>query len=50
MLIVDEASRLLGAAGLSGGTEDEDEQIVIAGIAAAGLKHIRSEGRSIRPQ
>lgn len=30
---------LIGAAGASGGTGDEDEQIVIAGIAAAGLAH-----------
>ena len=30
---------VLGAAGASGGTGDEDEQIVIAGIAAAGLLH-----------
>ncbi len=29
----------IGAAGASGGTGDEDEQIVIAGIAAAGLSH-----------
>ena len=30
---------VMGAAGASGGTGDEDEQIVIAGIAAAGLVH-----------
>lgn len=30
---------VLGAAGASGGTGDEDEQIVIAGAAAAGLGH-----------
>ncbi|MEO7151622.1 MAG: heme-binding protein [Burkholderiaceae bacterium] len=30
---------VIGAAGASGGTGDEDEQIVIAGIAAAGLMH-----------
>ena len=30
---------VIGAAGASGGTGDEDEQIVIAGIAAAGLSH-----------
>ena len=30
---------VIGAAGASGGTGDEDEQIVIAGIAAAGLTH-----------
>jgi len=30
---------VIGAAGASGGTGDEDEQIVIAGITAAGLTH-----------
>ncbi len=39
VLITDAAGSVLGAAGASGGTGDEDEQIVIAGIAAAGLKH-----------
>ncbi len=39
VLITDTAGTVLGAAGASGGTGDEDEQIVIAGIAAAGLKH-----------
>lgn len=39
VLITDDAGAVLGAAGASGGTGDEDEQIVIAGIAAAGLKH-----------
>lgn len=39
VLITDAAGRVLGAAGASGGTGDEDEQIVIAGIAAAGLGH-----------
>ncbi len=39
VLIVDAAGTVLGAAGASGGTGDEDEQIVIAGIAAAGLQH-----------
>ncbi len=39
VLITDEQGQVLGAAGASGGTGDEDEQIVIAGIAAAGLKH-----------
>lgn len=39
VLIVDEAGQVLGAAGASGGTGDEDEQIVIAGIVAAGLRH-----------
>ena len=39
VLIVDAAGAVLGAAGASGGTGDEDEQIVIVGIAAAGLAH-----------
>jgi uncharacterized protein GlcG (DUF336 family) len=39
VLIVDAAGAVIGAAGASGGTGDEDEQIVIAGIAAAGFKH-----------
>jgi uncharacterized protein GlcG (DUF336 family) len=39
VLILDAAGTLLGAAGASGGTGDEDEQIVMAGIVAAGLKH-----------
>jgi uncharacterized protein GlcG (DUF336 family) len=39
VLITDEAGTVLGAAGASGGTGDEDEQIVLAGIAAAGLRH-----------
>ena len=39
VLITDEAGAVLGAAGASGGTGDEDEAIVIAGIAAAGLRH-----------
>jgi uncharacterized protein GlcG (DUF336 family) len=39
VLIQDGQGRTLGAAGASGGTGDEDEQIVIAGIAAAGLTH-----------
>ncbi len=39
VLITDEAGNVLGAAGASGGTGDEDELIVIAGIAAAGLGH-----------
>lgn len=39
VLITDAAGTVLGAAGASGGTGDEDEQIVIAGIAAAGLSH-----------
>jgi uncharacterized protein GlcG (DUF336 family) len=39
VLITDAAGTVLGAAGASGGTGDEDEQIVVAGIAAAGLTH-----------
>ena len=39
VLITDATGGVLGAAGASGGTGDEDEQIVIAGIAAAGLRH-----------
>lgn len=37
VLITDSSGRVIGAAGASGGTGDEDEQIVTAGIAAAGL-------------
>jgi len=33
------AGAVIGAAGASGGTGDEDEEIVIAGIVAAGLGH-----------
>ena len=39
VLITDDAGAVIGAAGASGGSGDEDEQIVIAGIAAAGLRH-----------
>lgn len=39
VLITDGGGATVGAAGASGGTGDEDEQIVIAGIAAAGLRH-----------
>ena len=39
VLITDEAGAVIGAAGASGGSGDEDEQIVIAGIVAAGLHH-----------
>ncbi|MFZ2296603.1 MAG: heme-binding protein, partial [Polaromonas sp.] len=35
----DAAGHVLGAAGASGGTGDEDEEVIIAGIAAAGLRH-----------
>ncbi|HEU4459664.1 MAG TPA: heme-binding protein [Methylibium sp.] len=39
VLITDAAGTVLGAAGASGGTGDEDERICIAGIAAARLEH-----------
>lgn len=39
VLILDADGAVLGAAGASGGTGDEDEEICIAGIAAAGLRH-----------
>ena len=39
VLITDAAGVVIGGVGASGGTGDEDEQIVIAGIAAAGLRH-----------
>lgn len=39
VLITNGGGATIGAAGASGGTGDEDEQIVIAGIAAAGLGH-----------
>jgi uncharacterized protein GlcG (DUF336 family) len=39
VLIKNAAGEILGAAGASGGTGDEDEAICIAGIAAAGLVH-----------
>ena len=39
VLITDAGGAVIGAAGASGGTGDEDEQIVIAGIAAIGLGH-----------
>lgn len=39
VLIVGADGSVIGAAGASGGTGDEDEAICIAGIAAAGLTH-----------
>ena len=39
VLIKNAAGEVIGAAGASGGTGDEDEAICIAGIAAAGLNH-----------
>ena len=38
VLIKDESGNLLGAAGASGGSGDEDEAICMAGIQAAGLQ------------
>ncbi len=40
VVIKDAAGNIIGAAGASGGTGDEDEQICITGIAAAGLGHL----------
>jgi uncharacterized protein GlcG (DUF336 family) len=39
VLLLDTSGAVLGAAGASGGTGDEDEQIVIAGLRAAGLNY-----------
>ncbi len=39
VVIKDAAGKIIGAAGASGGTGDEDELICIAGIQAVGLKH-----------
>jgi uncharacterized protein GlcG (DUF336 family) len=39
VVILNAAGTIIGAAGASGGTGDEDEAICIAGIAAIGLKH-----------
>ena len=39
VLIKDKAGIVLGAAGASGGTGDEDEAACIAGVEAAGLTH-----------
>ena len=39
VLIKDAAGNILGAAGASGGTGDEDEEICIAGIESVGLMH-----------
>ena len=40
VLITNAQGEMIGAVGASGGTGDEDEEIVIAGIAAAGLLHL----------
>src|SRR4030095_5464206 len=37
VLVKDENDHVLGAVGASGGTGDEDEEICIAGVTAAGL-------------
>ena len=39
VVIKDAAGQVIGAAGASGGTGDEDEAICIAGVTAAGLAH-----------
>jgi uncharacterized protein GlcG (DUF336 family) len=39
VVIKDAAGKVIGAVGASGGTGDEDEEICIAGVAAAGLTH-----------
>ena len=39
VVIKDASGQIIGAAGASGGTGDEDEAICIAGIEAAGLAH-----------
>jgi uncharacterized protein GlcG (DUF336 family) len=38
-VLVMAGSEIIGAAGASGGTADEDEACVVAGIQAAGLQH-----------
>lgn len=40
VLITNAQGDIVGAVGASGGTGDEDEEIVIAGIGAAGLHHL----------
>ena len=40
VLMTNAQGDIIGAVGASGGTGDEDEEIVIAGIAAAGLLHL----------
>jgi uncharacterized protein GlcG (DUF336 family) len=37
VLVKDDASRVIGAVGASGGTGDQDEAICIAGVQSAGL-------------
>ncbi len=38
VLVLNAEGAVIGAAGASGGTGDEDEQIVMAGVVAAGLR------------
>jgi uncharacterized protein GlcG (DUF336 family) len=38
VLILDASGKVIGAVGASGGTGDEDEEICIAGVKAAGLQ------------
>lgn len=40
VLVANAQGETIGAVGASGGTGDEDEEIVIAGITAAGLHHL----------
>ncbi len=40
VLVANAQGETIGAVGASGGTGDEDEEIVIAGIRAAGLHHL----------
>ena len=40
VLITNAQGEIVGAVGASGGTGDEDEEIAIAGISAAGLHHL----------
>ena len=40
VLITNAQGDIVGAVGASGGTGDEDEEIVISGIGAAGLNHL----------
>jgi uncharacterized protein GlcG (DUF336 family) len=39
VLIKDASGNIIGAAGASGGTGDEDEAICMAGVIAAGFSH-----------
>ena len=40
VLITNAQGEIVGAVGASGGTGDEDEEVVISGIGAAGLNHL----------